>query len=453
MKINKLRSKIAIAASLVLTAGLVATGLPSAQAAGLQPTAAQLAAWKGKEITYYFYNDSQQELDTTKAQIADFEKLTGAKVKLDVIPFTSLDTQLQARLAAGNAPDVGRLNNPGLYIKDSLDLEKYLGRKYAAEFLKGSTLQVTHPTTKKLIGVPYDLTVNGPFINVDMFKKAGVAVPTSWNWAQLIAAGKAVQKATGSEYAFAIDKSGHRVSTAMSHFGAFMVDKNQRNVLPTSKFRAEKAVKMITDLYKADQAPRDLWIGTGTKYSSPTAIFLAQQTPIFFSGNWQVAALAKDAKFDFAAVPNPKELNGGDFVKAVNDLSDYKQKKIFKIEFTEEKIKGSIHHELTHWIDDVFHNRHIEKRINKQVELQTRDIGGIPVNATKMEIQGQIHNIKQLYNKYKNNWDVLTFDDILNISPTLNTVNNSLPSNFKERWIRDLKIRMNREGLLGKNMR
>jgi alpha-1,4-digalacturonate transport system substrate-binding protein len=311
MKIQTLRSKLAIAVSLALTAGLVATGLPSAQAAGLQPTAAQLAAWKGKEITYYFYNDSQAELDTTKAQIADFEKLTGAKVKLDVIPFTSLDTQLQARLAAGNAPDVGRLNNPGLYIKDSLDLEKYLGRKYAAEFLKGSTLQVTHPTTKKLIGVPYDLTVNGPFINVDMFKKAGVAVPTSWNWTQLIAAGKAVQKATGSEYAFAIDKSGHRVSTAMSHFGAFMVDKNQRNVLPTSKFRAEKAVKLITDLYKADLAPRDLWIGTGTKYSSPTAIFLAQQTPIFFSGNWQVAALAKDAKFDFAAVPNPKELNGG----------------------------------------------------------------------------------------------------------------------------------------------
>jgi len=311
MKIKKHRSKIAIAASLVLTAGLVATGLPSAQAAGLQPTAAQLAAWKGKEITYYFYNDSQAELDTTKAQIADFEKLTGAKVKLDVIPFTSLDTQLQARLAAGNAPDVGRLNNPGLYIKDSLDLEKYLGRKYAAEFLKGSTLQVTHPTTKKLIGVPYDLTVNGPFINVDMFKKAGVPVPTSWNWTELVAAGKKVQKATGSEYAFAIDKSGHRVSTVMSHFGAFMVDKNQRNVLPTSKFRAEKAIKIITDLYKADQAPRDLWIGTGTKYSSPTAIFLAQQTPIFFSGNWQVAALAKDAKFDFAAVPNPKELNGG----------------------------------------------------------------------------------------------------------------------------------------------
>ncbi len=308
---KSLRSKIAIAASLVLSAGLVATGLPSAQAAGLQPTAAQLSAWKGKTISYYFYNDSQAELDTTKSQIAAFEKLTGATVKLDVIPFTNYDPTLQARLAAGNAPDVARLNNPGLYINDSLDLEKYLGRKYKTEFLKGSTLQVTHPTTKKLIGVPYDLTVNGPFINVEMFKEAGVAVPTSWNWTELIAAGKKVQKATGSEYAFAIDKTGHRVSTVMSHFGAYMVDKNKRNVLRSSKFRAEKAVKMITDLYVADLAPRDLWIGTGTKYSSPTAIFLGQQTPIFFSGNWQVASLAKDAKFEFAAVPNPKELNGG----------------------------------------------------------------------------------------------------------------------------------------------
>jgi alpha-1,4-digalacturonate transport system substrate-binding protein len=97
----------------------------------------------------------------------------------------------------------------------------------------------------------------------------------------------------------------------MSQFGAYMVDKNQKNVLPTSKFRAEKVVKMITDLYKADDAPRDHWVGSGNKYASPTDIFLAEATPIFFSGNWQVASFAKNAKFDFAAVPNPKELNGG----------------------------------------------------------------------------------------------------------------------------------------------
>ncbi|MEJ6761335.1 MAG: extracellular solute-binding protein [Candidatus Planktophila sp.] len=313
MKIKSLKSKVAIAASVVLTISLATTGLTSAQAdtSGLKPTAKQLADWKGKEITYYFYHDSLQELDTTKAQIADFEKLTGAKVKLDVIPYTSLDTQLQARLGANNAPDVARLNNPGVYQKDSLDLEQFFGKKYASEFLKGSTLQVSDPTTKKLIGVPYDLSMNGPFINVDLFKKADVAIPTIWDWAGLIAAAKKVQAATNTEYAFAMDKSGHRFSTVMSQFGSYMVDQNQNNVLPRSKHRAAKALKIITDLYKADLAPKDQWIGSGTRYVSPTAIFLAQQVPVFFSGNWNVASLARDAKFEFAAAPNPKERYAG----------------------------------------------------------------------------------------------------------------------------------------------
>jgi len=81
--------------SVALAATMSVFGVSTAQAntSGLLPTAKQLADWKGKEITYYFYNDSQAELDTTKLQIAAFEKLTGAKVKLDVIPFTSLDQQ------------------------------------------------------------------------------------------------------------------------------------------------------------------------------------------------------------------------------------------------------------------------------------------------------------------------------------------------------------------------
>ena len=173
MRKTVLRKLIAVLGSISLIAAMSIHGITTAQAAdsaGLQPTAAQLAQWKGKEITYYFYNDSQAELDVTKAQIASFEKLTGAKVKLDVIPFTSLDVQLQARIAAGNAPDVARLNNPGLYQKVSLNLETYFGRNYAKEFVKGSTNQVTDPVTKKLIGVPYDLSMNGPFVNLDLFK-------------------------------------------------------------------------------------------------------------------------------------------------------------------------------------------------------------------------------------------------------------------------------------------
>lgn len=334
---HNLRSKIALASSVAVAAGLL-LAIPSAQAAdtsNLQPTAKQLAAWKGKEITYYFYNDSQAELDVTKAQLAAFEKLTGAKVKLDVIPYTSLDTQLQARLAAGNAPDVARLNNPGLYQADALDLDVALGKGYKNEFVKGTTNQVLDPATKHLIGVPYDLSMNGPIINVDQFKKAGVAVPTKWTWNELIAAAKKVQAANGTEYAFAIDKSGHRVSTMFSNFRAYMVDANKKNVLgeTLNKRRATNALTILTNLYKQDYAPRDLWIGSGNKYASPSAVFLAGQVPVFFSGNFALANLVANAKFDFQVVPNACETlcggwPGGKFLMAFNksktpDLAAY----------------------------------------------------------------------------------------------------------------------------------
>lgn len=147
---------------------------------------------------------------------------------------------------------------------------------------------------------------------------------------------------------------------------------------------------------------------------------------------------------------------GGDIKKSLN-LLDYTQMKTLKVEFTEERIKGSIHHELVHWIDDTMNNRHITARINKAMERNTRDLGGIPVDASKMEIQAQIHNIKQLHNKYKLIWDTLSFQDMLDLSPSLGSINNRFggygaPKGIKQKWYRELKLRMHREGLLGKNM-
>jgi hypothetical protein len=143
---------------------------------------------------------------------------------------------------------------------------------------------------------------------------------------------------------------------------------------------------------------------------------------------------------------------GGNINDATESLTKDSQRNNLPREFTEEKIKGSIHHELAHWIDDTMNNQHIKKRLDKAMELNTANLGGVPVIASKMEIQGQIHNVKQLKNKYENNWDNLTFVEMLRLSPALNTVYRDLPYKFKVKWIRDLKTRMYREGLLGKNM-
>lgn len=119
-------------------------------------------------------------------------------------------------------------------------------------------------------------------------------------------------------------------------------------------------------------------------------------------------------------------------------------------EFSESKIKGSIHHELVHWIDDVLHNKHIQARVNSGKGLVRK---GLPINADKMEIQAQIHNIHQLKKEYIGQWDELTFKDLFKLSPTLQSVHKGLPlGDIRANWLRDIRSRMYREGLLGKNM-
>ena len=142
----------------------------------------------------------------------------------------------------------------------------------------------------------------------------------------------------------------------------------------------------------------------------------------------------------------------GNLKNAIDDCYTIQEKKNLKSEFSEEKIKGSIHHELAHWVDDTLHNQHIHKRLIKAKEAGTRNLGGLPINATNMEIQGQIHNIKQLHNKYKNIWDTLNFTEILSYSPALSYINRSLTGDNRKKWVRDIKTRMYREGLLGNNM-
>ena len=142
----------------------------------------------------------------------------------------------------------------------------------------------------------------------------------------------------------------------------------------------------------------------------------------------------------------------GNVEAAIDSLTDERQRKALIKEFTEARIKGSIHHELAHWIDDTLNNQHIKARVGKARERNTTNLGGIPVDATKMEIQAQIHNIKQLYNKHKDVWDEISFQDMLDFSPPLYSVNNRFTGETKAKWRKELKLRMNREGLLGKNM-
>jgi hypothetical protein len=137
------------------------------------------------------------------------------------------------------------------------------------------------------------------------------------------------------------------------------------------------------------------------------------------------------------------------------------QLETFKKDISLERIRYALAHELSHWVSDSVHNKHIEKIIDKSNDLNDAEYMKLKkhdVNMTYFEIDAIVHSIKEMKRGYtQEEWDQLTFRDIMLDYTSLFTVDSLL----KERhglevaliWQKNLFQRMHREGLLGKSMR
>ncbi|WP_341358917.1 extracellular solute-binding protein [Georgenia sp. M64] len=261
------------------------------------------AEFAGETLNYVYFTDGPDE-QVTRDLIAEFEEEYDVTVELEVLPYADLVTSVQARLSGGNPPDVVRLTGLTDFRPDLLDLRQYLGEDYADEFQEGP-VRGALGDNGELLAVPSDATLNGPFVNTAMFEEAGVELPDPadpWTWEEMTEAARQVQESAGTPYAFAMDKSGHRVSTILSQYGTALVADGE---VALDVEKAEEALTPIVGLMAEDVMPRDFWIGTGTRYEGANEIFLAQETPVYLSGNWQVAQFAQNAEFEWAAAPNP----------------------------------------------------------------------------------------------------------------------------------------------------
>lgn len=285
-----------------------------------------MSSFKGKTLTYVYFTDGPDE-QATRTAISGFEAATGATVNLQLLPFADLNTSLQARLSGGNAPEVARVGDWHPYADDVVDFTDYFGADYPDQFSEGSA-QSVQDGSGAMLAVPSDVTINGPFVNVDAFEKAGVPVPTDttkWTWDELIADATKVQQANGMESAIAIDKSGNRVSTLLSQYGTTMIGEDGTRSLDPAK--AEAAIGMLTGLLDSGAVSKDFWLGSGTKYAGANELFLAQQAAVYLSGPWQVGAFDKSADFAWAVAPNPcvercGGFPGGKYMVAFKDSAE-----------------------------------------------------------------------------------------------------------------------------------
>lgn len=257
-----------------------------------------------RELTYVYFTDGPDEA-ATRTLIEQFEQEHDATVNLEVVPYANLEQTLQARLAGNNAPDVARVSGLGPWLEDLADLSAAKD-DLDGQFIAGSDA-FTHDADGNPIAVFSDLTMNGPLVNVDLFEKAGVSYPKlgeKWTWDEMVAAAKQVKESQGTEYGIAIDISAHRLSTMFSQYGTtfFAGDGLQPNWDVT---KGAAAIEQFVALNNDETMPKDVFLQAGSKYAAPADVFLAQQVPVYISGNWQVASLSSKADFNWAAAPNP----------------------------------------------------------------------------------------------------------------------------------------------------
>lgn len=74
-----------------------------------------------------------------------------------------------------------------------------------------------------------------------------------------------------------------------------------------------EALQPLVDMMADDIMPADFWLGSGSRYEGANEIFLAGETPIYLSGNWQVGQFVQDAGFNWSVAPNPCATECGGF--------------------------------------------------------------------------------------------------------------------------------------------
>lgn len=130
-------------------------------------------------------------------------------------------------------------------------------------------------------------------------------------------------------------------------------------------------------------------------------------------------------------------------------------------EFNENRLKGIIAHELTHWIGESLYNKKASRAIQSYgTKKHNKDgLGTERLQITsEEELSSFIAQIKQRKRFYKDEeWNQLSFSDLLSEDPSLNYAFEKSSTRLQKsdyiKFTQDLIKRMHREDLLGNKMR
>ncbi|WP_394428444.1 ABC transporter substrate-binding protein [Streptomyces sp. SGAir0957] len=190
---SRIRAAAVGAATLSLALAATACGGGSSSGGGSNDSPKTLTYWASNQGASISVDKKvlQPELDK-------FEKQTGIKVKLEVIPWSDLLNRILTATTSGQGPDVLNIGNTwsaslqasgALLPWDAKNFEKIGGKDRFVESALGSAgAQGKDPAAVPLYSMSYAL-----YYNKKMFKDAGIAKPPT-TWDEIVAAGKKISK-------------------------------------------------------------------------------------------------------------------------------------------------------------------------------------------------------------------------------------------------------------------
>jgi ABC-type glycerol-3-phosphate transport system substrate-binding protein len=177
----------------LLAAWLVPADLPGPAGPG--------PAWAATEIHFLSVARGEPRRQAILAAIADFEKAhPGVKVVLSEIPFDQYFQKVAIALASGSGIDAFDVDSPLVahygHQGALLPLDRYYTKENLDDFTKVERQIATYQG--KMLSAPMGSTSVGLYINVDLFKAAGVPLPGQnpgdrLTWDQLVELAKKVQ--------------------------------------------------------------------------------------------------------------------------------------------------------------------------------------------------------------------------------------------------------------------
>jgi alpha-1,4-digalacturonate transport system substrate-binding protein len=260
------------------------------------------------EVRIMWYSDGvegeviQDLLDRFEAENPEID------VILDNVAYQVIQEQLPIQLASGDGPDIARVTNLKEQAQHWLDLRPYLSDPAYWEANFGDRFDwMREDGSDAIPGFLTQLTLTGGFANATLFEQAGVPLPGEGaTWDEWIEASRQVMESQQLPAAFAIDRSGHRISGPAVSYGANYIGEDGAPA-PVDEGTMEFVGKLVDWTEQGLMLP-EVWVSAaGTTYRAAADDFINAQIPFYYSGSWQVANLSTkigDA-FDWVAVGTP----------------------------------------------------------------------------------------------------------------------------------------------------